>query len=100
MAPNPEMKKTTRKRLTIAQKLEIASLLNDGHRTTAIMRQFGVAERTVRNLKSTAPDLFRIANERPKSLNTETRQPVMVPRLEPNLLEFLDYARSAKMPVT
>ena len=100
MAPVPEKTKATRKRLTISQKLEIADLLDKGYRTTAVMRQFGIAERTVRNIKATAPALLRVANQKPQSLQAKTRQSIMVPHLELKLLEFLNYARSAKMPVT
>ena len=55
MDPVPEIKKATRKRLTIGQKLDIADLLDNGHCAAAIKRQFGIAERTVRKIEVTAP---------------------------------------------
>ena len=99
MDPLPEIRKATRKHLTIAQKLDIADLLEKGRCTEAIERQFGIAGRTVRNITATAPKLLRVANK-PKSMQLKTRQAVWVPYLEAELLEFLNYARSAKMPVT
>ncbi|CDF41108.1 unnamed protein product [Chondrus crispus] len=103
MAPVPEKTKATRKRLTHiaeARNRRSARLLDNGYRTTAVMRQFGIAERTVRNIKATAPALLRVVNQKPQSLQAKTRQSIMVPHLELKLLEFLNYARSAKMPVT
>ena len=38
MDPVPEIRKATRKRLTVAQKLDIADLLEKGHCTEAIER--------------------------------------------------------------
>ena len=100
MRPVPQKTKATRKRLTISQKLEIADLLDNGRRTVAVMQQFGIADRTVRKIKAAVPELLRVANDKPNSLQMKTFQSVMVPHLELNLLEFLNYARSAKMPVT
>ena len=100
MRPVPQKKKATRKRLNISQKLEIADVLDNGHRTVAVMRQFGIADRTVRKSKAAAPELLPIANDKPNSPQMKTFQSVMVPHLELILLEFLNYARSAKMPVT
>ena len=60
--PVPEIIIKTRKRLTIAQKLDIADLLDNGHCAAAIKRQFGIAERTVRNIEATAPALLCVAN--------------------------------------
>ena len=100
MDPVPEIRKATRKRLKIAQKLDIVDLLEKGHCTEPIERQFGVAGRTVRNIRATAPKLLCVANKKPKSMQLKTRQAVWVPHLEAKLLEFLNYARSAKMPVT
>ena len=100
MDPVPEIRKATRKRLTIAQKLDIADLLEKGHCTEAIERQYGIAGRTVRNIRATAPQLLRVANKKPKSMQLKTRQAVWVPNLEAKLLEFLNYARSAEMPVS
>ena len=100
MRPVPQKTKATRKRLTISQKLEIPDLLDNGHRTVAAMRQFGIADRTVRKIKAAAPELLRVANDKPNSLQMKTFQSVMVTHLELNLLEFLNYARSARMLVT
>ena len=100
MTPVPEETKATHKHLTISQKLDIADLLENGHRTPAVMRQIRIAERTVRKIKATAPTLLHVANERPNSLQMKTFQSVMVPHLELNLLEFLNYARCSKMSVT
>ena len=98
MDPVPEIRKATRKRLTIAQKLNIGDLLEKGHCTEAIERQFGIAGRTGRNIRASAPKLLRVTNKKPKSMQLKTRQAVWVPNLEAKLLEFLNYARSAKMP--
>ena len=100
MDPVLEIRKATRKRLTIAQKLDIADLLEKGHCTEAIERQFRIGGRTVRNIRATAPKLLLVANKKPKSMQLKTLQAVCVPNLEAKLLEFLNYAKSAKMPVT
>ena len=99
MTPIPEKTMATRKRLTISQKLEIAGLLDNGHCIPAVMRQFGIAERTFRKTKATAPALLHIASEKPNSLQMKTFQSVIVPHLERNLFEFLNYVRSAEVPV-
>ena len=75
MDPVPEIGKATRKRLTIAQKLDIADLLEKGHCTEAIERQFGIAGGTVRNIKATAPKLLHVANRKPKSMQLRPVRP-------------------------
>ena len=100
MDPVPEIRKTTRKRLKMAQKQGIADLLEKRHCTKALERYFSIAGRTVRNVRETAPKLLPVANKKPKTMQLETSQAVWVPNLEARLLEFLNYARTAKMPVT
>ena len=100
--PIPEIKKATRKRLTIVQKLDIADLLDKEHCAEAIERQFGIAGRTVRNIRATAPPLLRIAMKTPQSLQ---KKPHEIPGLlgelkvlatECQVSDALSYLRSAK----
>ncbi|PXF42855.1 hypothetical protein BWQ96_07399 [Gracilariopsis chorda] len=100
MDPVPTPQKQTRTRLNIAQKLQILQLLKDGHSTTAIMRQFNNASRTVRNIKAQGTALLQAADSNDDSLSLKAFQPVRVPKLKQELLAILNYARSAKMPVT
>ncbi|PXF47319.1 Jerky protein-like [Gracilariopsis chorda] len=100
MDPVLTLQKQTRTRLNIAQKLRILHLLKDGHSTTAIMWQFNIASRTVRNIEAQGTALLQAADTNHDSLSLKVVQPVLVPKLEQELLAFLSYALSAKMPVT
>ena len=48
----------------------------------------------MRNIRDKALTLLCLANKKPKSLQTKTRQAVRVPNLEANLLEFLNYGKA------
>ena len=53
------MVKARRTRLTIAQKIEVGHVLQLANPTHAVMRQFNISERTVRNIKRSLPSLRR-----------------------------------------
>ena len=51
----PEKTEATRKRLNILLKLEIADTLDNGNRTSEVMRQLVISERIVLKFRATAP---------------------------------------------
>ena len=91
--------KARRTRLTIAQKIEVGHVVQLGNLNHAVMRQFNISERTVRNIKRSLPSLRRHLTKSTTALGTKTLHPAHYPKLEAYLLDFLSFARPGKMPV-
>lgn len=91
--------KARRTRLTIAQKIEVGHVLQLGNPNHAVMRQFNISERTVRNIKRSLPSLRRHLTKSTTTLGTKTLHLAHYPKLEAYLLDFLSFARAGKMPV-
>ena len=92
--------KSRRTRLTIAQKIEVGHVLQLGNPNHAVMCQFNISERTVRNIKRPLPSLRRYLTKSTTTLGTKTLHLAHYPKLEAYLLDFLSFARAGKMPVT
>ena len=92
--------KAMRTRLTIAQKIEVGHLLQVGNANSTVMLQFKIPERTIRNIKRSLPSLQQIVTNTATTLGTKTLHPAHYPTLEAHLIDFLNFARAGKMPVT
>ena len=91
--------KARRTRLTIAQKIEVGHVLQLGNPNHAVVLQFNISERTVRNIKRSLPALRRHLTKSTTTLGTKKLHLAHYPRLEAYLLDFLSFARAGKMPV-
>ena len=91
--------KARRTRLTIAQKIQVGHVLQLGNPNHAVMRQFNISKRIVRNIKRSLPSLRRQLTRSTTTLGTKTLHLAHYPKLEAYLLDFLGFARAGKMPV-
>lgn len=93
----PKQKRT---RLSLREKIEIANLTRTGTHATAVMAKFNISRRTVTSISSNLGALVKRANENHISFNTKTVRDAAFPKMELLLIDFIAFARSAKMPVT
>ena len=93
-------KKRTRTRLSISKKLEIAQQLSNGCDFGSVQRKYQVGHRTLSRIKNSIASLRKQANQFQFSFEKKTiRQPTLL-SIDEKVLQFVETARHAKMPVT
>ena len=81
---------------TIAQKIEVGHVLQLGNPNHAVIHQFNISERTVRNIKRSLPSIRRHLTKSTTTLGTKTLHLAHYPKLEAYLLDFRSFARAGK----
>lgn len=90
---------TKRTRLTIAQQIVIAGLLQRGHTAHHAIKEYSISRQTVTNIITKTKSLFQRVNRFQMSLNKKNlRIPSFFP-IKQKVIHFVSVARSAKMPV-
>lgn len=92
--------KTKKTRLTIAQKLELDSMLDFGHPTSEVMHTFKIYSRTVRNINHSLPRIKKAISESGPSMGMKNMHNARSSQLKAHLIEVLTLACVNKMPVT
>lgn len=100
MSDTPPAKKQKRTRLSLQDKAEAARLLKNGSDAQDVMRKFNVSRRTVSNLKASTEQLLRQADDGLRSLDLKTFRTARVPQLDTKMLQFVTFARSAKLSLS
>ena len=95
------IKKQSRNRLKLHEKLEFLELSSRGYTNIQILEKFGISERTVRNIKHQGPKLAELMKEKSGIMpNSKALRPLTYPEIDENVLQFIHQARKMKMSVT
>lgn len=97
MSETPPTKKQKRTRLSLEDKAKAALLLKNGSDAADVMKKFNVSRRTVSNLKASTDHLLRRAGDSAVSLELKTFRAARIPNLDSKIMQFVDYARAAKL---
>lgn len=100
MAPSRTNPKTRRTRLDLSQKIEAARSLSSGIFAATVMKKFSISRRTATNLKKNASRIIELAEITSLSLQRKSLRPPAFPKIEDELLIFVNFARCCKLPIT
>ena len=91
---------STRHTLTLAQKADAARYFLSGATVPQVTRQFKCCVRTAKYITSKAQEIIKITEESPFAIQHKCIRFVRYSDIEARLFDFVQVARSARLPIT